>query len=56
MVNTEGLALWIPGMDSIFQEESLLILTAMIISFSLGCGMKMCAGNETVFPDPQSTR
>lgn len=43
-------------MDSIFQEESLLILTAMVISFSLVCGMKMsCADNETVFSDPQST-
>lgn len=41
-------------MDSIFQEESLLILTAMVISFSLVCGMKMCADNETFF-QTQST-
>lgn len=44
-----GLALWIPGMDSVFLEESLLILTDMVISFSPVCGMKMCAHNETFF-------
>lgn len=41
-------------MDSIFQEESLLILTAVVISFSPVCGMKMVhADNENVCSDLQ---
>lgn len=52
---TEGLSLWIPGIDSIFQEEALLILTAVVISFSLVCGMALaCVEKETICSDLSS--
>lgn len=37
----EGLLLWILGIDPIFQEEALLILTTVVISFSFDSGVAM---------------
>lgn len=37
----EGLLLWILGIDPIFQEEALLILTTVVISFSFDSEVAM---------------